>query len=115
MSIQARKYNLSNEFKPSAQFVLHCKPNHSESIYEIYEKINQEHSDVLYVIHILPKKNSLEFKLFKDITINYAIIAQGILIETALSKFENYDLETILKNMNQYISRRLSQIICYRR
>lgn len=94
---------------------MQCKPDDAESIYATYERVYREYSDVFYVLHILPKKDSLEFKLFKDITINYAIIGQGVLIDRALTKFADLDLDDICKNMNQYISRRLSQTVCYKR
>lgn len=94
---------------------MHCEPGSRASIYELYETIHKKYSDVIYIIHILPEKNSLEFKLFKNLTINYALIGQGILIDKALSNFEDCDLNTVYENMNQYISRRISQIICYKR
>lgn len=111
----AQKFNLSFEFKNHSNFLIHSKPGDAESIYAIYERVHREYPDVFYVLHILPKKDSLEFKLFKDISINYAIISQGVLMERALTRFMGFDLDVICKNMNQYISRRLSQTVCYKR
>lgn len=85
---------------------------------DTYERISRKYADVIYVIHILPVKNSLEFKMLKELTINYALVGQGVLLEKALTKFDEADdllLRAIFNNMNQYLSRRLSQIICYRR
>ncbi|KAI1730819.1 hypothetical protein Ddc_03536 [Ditylenchus destructor] len=109
---------ISHRFARSARFVLHCKPGDRQAIMDTYERISREYADVIYVIHILPVKNSLEFKMLKELTINYALVGQGVLLEKALTKFDEADdllLSAIFNNMNQYISRRLSQIICYRR
>lgn len=111
----SNQFNLNHSFKPEASFCFHCEPGNRKAIYKIYETIFKDHSDVIYVIHILPEENSLEFKMLKSLTINYALIGQGILFDKALSRFSDCNLNAVLQNLNQYISRRISQIICYRR
>uniref|UniRef100_A0A915DEQ8 RRM domain-containing protein n=1 Tax=Ditylenchus dipsaci TaxID=166011 RepID=A0A915DEQ8_9BILA len=117
LELEAQQNRLAHQFESNASFVWHCSPGDRQKVVSVYEKVCREHPGVFYVIHILPKKNSIEFVLLKELTVNYAIIGQGVLVETALSKFGDCaaNLSDVFQNMNQYIARRLSQICCYRR
>uniref|UniRef100_A0A914ENB0 RRM domain-containing protein n=1 Tax=Acrobeloides nanus TaxID=290746 RepID=A0A914ENB0_9BILA len=93
----AERFNLSQKFDESPEFVISCEPNSEKDVRNTY------------------RKNSIEFTLLKELSISYAIIGQGILLEKAINRFEGLDLDAVFSNVNQYISRRLAQIVSVQR
>ncbi|KAH7730184.1 Protein Y23H5A.3 [Aphelenchoides avenae] len=106
----AGRLNLTHRFQRNATFVLQCMPDDKNSLQKTYEKIRNSHADVLYVIHILPKPNSMEFGMLKQLCALNAIVGQGILAEKAISRFEGADIGTVVDHLNQFISLRLAQL-----
>ncbi|CAJ0560536.1 unnamed protein product, partial [Mesorhabditis spiculigera] len=79
--------------------------NDGVRVAEIYEDIFEKHPSVSLVIHILPFKDSIEYKWMKTLTARYGLIRQGILLENALNKFADLDREMVLGNVAQWIGR----------
>ncbi|KAL3125908.1 hypothetical protein niasHT_009437 [Heterodera trifolii] len=98
-------------FMPSPNFLLYASPGSVEEVTKCYEMINLSFPDVSYVIHVLPSKDSVEHQLLKELTHNGALIGQGVLAYNALNHFDCYDLDEVMFRMNQWIARRLTQIM----
>lgn len=92
----------------------HAIPGSIDQSRECYETIAKQHPQVIYVIHILPSKDSLEYQILKEHTLAGALVGQGVLAENALAYFKCYELDEVMANMNQWIGRRLAQITARR-
>ncbi|KAI3420283.1 hypothetical protein GPALN_003597 [Globodera pallida] len=103
--------NFWHFFMPSAEFLLYATPGSVEEVTKCYETINRSHPDVSYVIHVLPSKGSIEHQLLKDLSHTGVLIGQGVLAENALNYFKCYQMDEVMFRMNQWIARRLNQIM----
>ena len=106
----AAKLHLGHRFAPEAAFALHAEPGSKESSEACYKQINELHPEVCYVIHILPEKNSVEYLVLKEKSMQGLLVGQGVLIDNAIGYFGCYELVEVMANMNQWIGRRLAQI-----
>uniref|UniRef100_A0A915NQR3 Uncharacterized protein n=1 Tax=Meloidogyne floridensis TaxID=298350 RepID=A0A915NQR3_9BILA len=114
LEISASKLQLGHRFDETPTFVLHAIPGSIDQSRECYETISKQHPQVIYVIHILPSKDSLEYQVLKEHTLAGALVGQGVLAENALAYFKCYELDEVMANMNQWIGRRLAQITARR-
>uniref|UniRef100_A0A914KG48 RRM domain-containing protein n=2 Tax=Meloidogyne incognita TaxID=6306 RepID=A0A914KG48_MELIC len=114
LEISASKLQLGHRFDETPTFVLHAIPGSIDQSRECYETIAKQHPQVIYVIHILPSKDSLEYQILKEHTLAGALVGQGVLAENALAYFKCYELDEVMANMNQWIGRRLAQITARR-
>uniref|UniRef100_A0A915N1Q6 RRM domain-containing protein n=1 Tax=Meloidogyne javanica TaxID=6303 RepID=A0A915N1Q6_MELJA len=114
LEISASKLQLGHRFDETPTFVLHAIPGSIYQSRECYETIAKQHPQVIYVIHILPSKDSLEYQVLKEHTLAGALVGQGVLAENALAYFKCYELDEVMANMNQWIGRRLAQITARR-
>ncbi|CAK5090676.1 unnamed protein product [Meloidogyne enterolobii] len=114
LEISASKLQLGHRFDETPTFVLHAIPGSIDQSRECYETIAKQHPQVIYVIHILPSKDSLEYQVLKEHTLAGALVGQGVLAENALAYFKCYELVEVMANMNQWIGRRLAQITARR-
>jgi hypothetical protein len=57
----------------------HAEPGSKESSEACYKQINELHPEVCYVIHILPEKNSVEYLVLKEKSMQGLLVGQGIL------------------------------------
>uniref|UniRef100_A0A914GQU1 RRM domain-containing protein n=1 Tax=Globodera rostochiensis TaxID=31243 RepID=A0A914GQU1_GLORO len=103
--------NFWHFFMPSAEFLLYATPGSVEEVTKCYQTINRSHPDVSYVIHVLPSKGSIEHQLLKDLSHTGVLIGQGVLAENALNYFKCYQMDEVMFRMNQWIARRLNQIM----
>jgi len=55
----------------------HAIPGSIDQSRECYETIAKQHPQVIYVIHILPSKDSLEYQILKEHTLAGALVGQG--------------------------------------
>lgn len=92
MERSSSRLRLFRQFDPKACFVYHANPGDLKALRKCYEEISIKNPEVLYVIHILPERNSQvhshtysinslfclqEFVQMKKLTAQYALIGQG--------------------------------------
>uniref|UniRef100_A0A914L5G2 Uncharacterized protein n=1 Tax=Meloidogyne incognita TaxID=6306 RepID=A0A914L5G2_MELIC len=77
LEISASKLQLGHRFDETPTFVLHAIPGSIDQSRECYETIAKQHPQVIYVIHILPSKDSLEYQVLKEHTLAGALVGQG--------------------------------------
>lgn len=65
----------------------------------------------MVVFHILPTPNSVEYKLMKELADNYDLIRQGVLLNRAITYFEECNIEEVLGNMLQWFNRCISRLV----
>ena len=115
LSENAEKLMLIREFQTEPTFVYQCDPGNREQVEDAYAQAEREHPRVLFVFHILPFRNSKEFTWLKELSKKHWQIGQGILVDNVFTKFADAPLHNVFANMNQYMSRRLHEIMSKKR
>ncbi|CAI5438838.1 unnamed protein product [Caenorhabditis angaria] len=78
--------------------------NNFDSCTDVYQKIQNNHPQVVLVVHILPQVQSSEYEWMKILAQRYGLMRQGILYENAVKRFEGLDLSAsnIFRKMCQW-------------
>uniref|UniRef100_A0A0R3RHJ5 RRM domain-containing protein n=1 Tax=Elaeophora elaphi TaxID=1147741 RepID=A0A0R3RHJ5_9BILA len=108
---RAIQYGCSHRFDKEPKVMFHTTPGNEEEVRMVYSTIHSDHPEVMVVFHILPAPNSIEYKLMKELTEEYDLIRQGVLLEKAITYFEGCDVKEVLGNMLQWFNRRFSQLV----
>jgi len=112
LTVYGSRLSLCRKFDSEPEFLFYSEPGDISSVTGAYLNINEQFPAVIFVLHILPARDSKEYQLMKDLTLNYALIGQGVLLENAKERFaDSGPLEGVMDQMNQWISRRMAQII----
>uniref|UniRef100_A0A914XYG2 RRM domain-containing protein n=1 Tax=Panagrolaimus superbus TaxID=310955 RepID=A0A914XYG2_9BILA len=111
----AEKLMLIREFEDKPSFVFRCDPEHREQVEEAYARAELKHPQVIFVFHILPYRNSKEFNWLKEFSKKHWQVGQGILVDNVFTKFDGSPLHNVFANMNQYMSRRLHEVMSRKR
>uniref|UniRef100_A0A1I7Y7J6 RRM domain-containing protein n=1 Tax=Steinernema glaseri TaxID=37863 RepID=A0A1I7Y7J6_9BILA len=111
MAEQSRKIGLHHSFAPKPEVVLRSRINNQNDNAMNYREIHDLYPGVLLVVHILPGENSQEYTWMKEYTQKYGLIRQGIQRENAEKRFEGANLDIVLGNINQWVARRLYQLV----
>ena len=108
---EASELGLTHQFDPRPEIVLHSNPLDHNDFIAAYEKISNNYPGVMVIFQILPSQKSCVYTWMKELTDKTGKIRQGIVLENALSKFGDHDLNEVLVKVLHWISRCLSQII----
>ncbi|VIO90937.1 Uncharacterized protein BM_BM6334 [Brugia malayi] len=108
---KAVQYGCSHRFDKEPKAVYYTTPGNEKEVRTTYSIVHSDHPEVIVVFHILPAPNSNEYKLMKELADEYDLIRQGILLENAMTYFEECDIKEVLGNMLQWFNRRISQLV----
>uniref|UniRef100_A0A1I8EAB7 RRM domain-containing protein n=1 Tax=Wuchereria bancrofti TaxID=6293 RepID=A0A1I8EAB7_WUCBA len=108
---KAVQYGCSHRFDKEPKAVYYTTPGNEEEVRTTYSIVHSDHPEVIVVFHILPAPNSNEYKLMKELADEYDLIRQGILLENAMTYFEECNIKEVLGNMLQWFNRRISQLV----
>uniref|UniRef100_A0A8R1XNH8 RRM domain-containing protein n=1 Tax=Onchocerca volvulus TaxID=6282 RepID=A0A8R1XNH8_ONCVO len=108
---KAIQYGCSHRFDKEPKIVFHTTPGDEKEIRTTYNIIHRDHPEVIIVFHILPAPNSVEYKLMKELANKYDLIRQGVLLEKAITYFEECNIEEVLGNILQWFSRCISRFV----
>ncbi|VDK84967.1 unnamed protein product [Litomosoides sigmodontis] len=108
---KAVHYGCSHRFDKEPKVIFYTTPGNEEEVRMVYCAIHRDHPEVIVVFHILPTPNSVEYKLMKELTDEYDLIRQGVLLEKAITCFEGCDVKEVLGNMLQWFNRRISRLV----
>ncbi|KAK0424236.1 hypothetical protein QR680_008565 [Steinernema hermaphroditum] len=111
MAEQSRQIGLCHKFAPKPDVVLRSRVNNQNDNAMNYREIHDLYPGVLLVVHILPGENSNEYVWMREYTQKYGLIRQGIQRENAEKRFEGANLDLVLGNINQWVARRLYQLV----
>lgn len=102
---------LIRNFANKPSFLYRCEPEKREEVEGAYDQAEKEHPNVIFVFHILPYRNSKEFNWLKEFSKKHWQIGQGILFDNVEKRFDGSLLTDVCANMNQYMSRRMAEIL----
>ncbi|TKR93280.1 hypothetical protein L596_007766 [Steinernema carpocapsae] len=111
MAEHSRRMGLYHKFAAKPDCVLRSRINNQNDNAMNYREIHDLHPSVLLVVHILPGENSNEYVWMREFTQRYGLIRQGIQRDNAEKRFEGANLDLVLGNINQWIARRLYQLV----
>uniref|UniRef100_A0A914XR20 Uncharacterized protein n=1 Tax=Plectus sambesii TaxID=2011161 RepID=A0A914XR20_9BILA len=83
MTAQAEAMGLMHVFKAEPSVVLPVVPGSLQGNEVAYSNLQLQHPDVIFVLHILPSKNSSEYNWMKSLSQRYGLVRQGVLLENA--------------------------------
>ena len=101
MTAQAEAMGLMHVFKAEPSVVLPVVPGSLQGNEVAYSNLQLQHPDVIFVLHILPSKNSSEYSMtlgifnfipsstcftsdwMKSLSQRYGFVRQGVLLENA--------------------------------
>uniref|UniRef100_A0A914XA87 Uncharacterized protein n=1 Tax=Plectus sambesii TaxID=2011161 RepID=A0A914XA87_9BILA len=112
MTAQAEAMGLMHVFKAEPSVVLPVVPGSLQGNEVAYSNLQLQHPDVIFVLHILPSKNSSEYNWMKSLSQRYGFVRQGVLLENADNYFSEVetDLTSVLANIAQWVERRLAEL-----
>ncbi|EFO23414.1 hypothetical protein LOAG_05076 [Loa loa] len=108
---KAVQYGCSHRFDKEPKAVYRTSPGSEEEVRTIYSTVHRDHPEVIVVFHILPAPNSIEYKLMKELADEYDLIRQGVLLEKAITYFEECNINEVLGNMLQWFNRCISRLV----
>ncbi|GMT28942.1 hypothetical protein PFISCL1PPCAC_20239, partial [Pristionchus fissidentatus] len=107
---EARKLGTQLTLDTTPSLVATVLPSDLGGNCSAYEKIHKETPSVQLVVHILPHESSEEYNWMKSLAARYGLVRQGILLDNALTHFDNTDKLQVLRNIIQWIARRSAEL-----
>ncbi|TKR93362.1 hypothetical protein L596_007834 [Steinernema carpocapsae] len=111
MTEHSLRMGLFHKFAAKSDCILRSRINNQNDNAMNYREIHDLYPGVLFVVHILPGDNSNEYVWMREFTQRYGLIRQGIQRDNIEKRFEGANLDLILGNINQWIARRLYQLV----
>ncbi|VDN36693.1 unnamed protein product [Cylicostephanus goldi] len=83
----AAKLNIYARFEERPKVAMHVPVGDFDACAAAYEKIRLNWPSVMFVLHILPEKNSPEYEWMRSLSTAHGFVRQGVLLENAMDKF----------------------------